>query len=195
MKYIYEAYGNAWFVDDSGAICRFRNTTILENRNKDKIEHDLIRVFLNNGYGMVSKNAVVSVLNSCVGMPEAAIEKEIRRRVEKKFQYKTHLNSMEELWKDCFGVYGNMVCGLGKPRITSFDFSVMVLLNSSVSRTEQRDFLAQNKRDLIARVCKYIENNNKWLSKLGALEYYYCSEIILRNTGEAELIFSVKKVV
>lgn len=107
------------------------------------------------------------------------------RRIEERKEERDYQFVYDEL--------DGLIVGIDKKiNITDKDFSVRLILKSSHDFEKRKKIFKEKKKEIIGYVKREIERDKTKMKRLGDLNYYYCSEIILLKAPQAEMIFTIK---
>ena len=90
--------------------------------------------------------------------------------------------------------FGNKIMGIDKRYLRTFPrgFAVRVLMSTGNIEDRKR-FAQENRSDIIEWVTEEIAGMSNFMKKIGSLDYYRPTDMIILQSSEIEIIFEVKE--
>lgn len=158
------------------------------SRDKRKLSAEL---FSDEKYlDHVDDDAILRLMKNVerVGAEKAAAQ--FRQRRDKRV---AQLEREKQRWEALREKFNGIVIGLDNELDMYGDgFSVRVLMNSSLSFTERKSFVKENRAEFVSWVMHELMESAKTAKRIGDIRFYRPVEMTVLRAAEVELKFEVK---
>lgn len=100
-------------------------------------------------------------------------------------------------WEDLRSQFGGLILGIDKKFFRSFPsgFAVRVMLKAATPVNVQRSFVEKNREDILLWIMEEIRKTPALMRKIGDLDFFTPTEVILLQNNEMEILFEGKNYV
>lgn len=128
------------------------------------------------------------------GKTEEEVASLAREWVDRRAERKEVEDAKRDKWQRLKDRFGGAVIGLGsKIDVYGAGFSVRALLNSEMSFSDRKRFVADNRVDILRWVIHEVSESKGILRRIGDVRFYKPVEMTVLRSGEVEVKFGVKR--
>jgi hypothetical protein len=153
-----------------------------------------LSVLASMGY-VPRESSLEKLLTEYSGHPYSELMNEVKQRVlRNKAQLKLHQAEDETAkWTDLKKKFSGVITGLDRKflNVHPNGFSVRVL-TTSIPSEKLKQFVEKNQEELLLWCTEEIQGVKRFMNKIGDLDYYTATELVVLRTAEIEVFYEVK---